>query len=371
MSLIVGFVKLGNIGSAPLLEFLLDERAEREDIDVRVVSSGAKLGVEQAKEVSRKLLEFNPSLVIVTSPNASLPGPAKVRKIMAESKKPCITISDEPAKKAINEIKNLGQGYIIVEADSMLGARREFLDPNEMSLFNVDVIKVLTITGAFNVLFKEIDRVIEEIKVGSEPKLPQIVIDKNIAIKNSGLKNSYAIAKAIASYEIAKAVSSLTVEACFIEKKWEKYTILAASAHEMMRIAAILADQAREIEKGNDTLVRTPHYDDGSLLRKVALIEKPVKEGIKVNPKEIAERLPENSLSSVSENLTSILLTSTKAKVSSDLAKELLSDLRSGSVNTRKGIEHLLQALLPEEASKVSLIFKEIGLKELSSLVEG
>ena len=41
----VGFVKVGNIGSAPLLEFLLDERAERQDIDVRVVSSGAKLSL--------------------------------------------------------------------------------------------------------------------------------------------------------------------------------------------------------------------------------------------------------------------------------------------------------------------------------------
>ncbi|MEM3593947.1 MAG: F420-dependent methylenetetrahydromethanopterin dehydrogenase, partial [Candidatus Jordarchaeaceae archaeon] len=71
----VGFVKLGNIGSAPLLEFLLDERADRNDIDVRVVSSGAKLNPEQAEEVAKKILDFKPNLVITVSPNAALPGP--------------------------------------------------------------------------------------------------------------------------------------------------------------------------------------------------------------------------------------------------------------------------------------------------------
>lgn len=38
----IGILKVGCIGSAPLLEFLLDERAERRDIAVRVVGSGAK-----------------------------------------------------------------------------------------------------------------------------------------------------------------------------------------------------------------------------------------------------------------------------------------------------------------------------------------
>jgi methylenetetrahydromethanopterin dehydrogenase len=369
MTVLVGFVKLGNIGSAPLLEFLLDERAEREDIDVRVVTSGAKLGLKQAEEVAKKLLEFNPQLVIVTSPNASLPGPTRVRQIMHENDKPCITVSDSPAKGVINEIKKLGQGYIIVEADSMLGARREFLDPNEMALFNVDVIKVLAVTGTFNVLFTEIDRVIDAIKAGKEIKLPQVVINRDVAIKNSGLRNPYAIAKAMAAYEIAKAVSPLTVEACFKLKDWEKYTQLNAAAHEMMREAAVLADQAREIEKYSDTLQRTPHYDDGTILRKVALIEKPVKEGIKPSPKEISNKLPEKAIGMVSDKLTSLLLLS-KVKISPILAKELLADLRANKVATRQGIEHLLQALIPEESEKVALVFKELGLLDVASLIE-
>jgi methylenetetrahydromethanopterin dehydrogenase len=49
----IGFGKLGNIGSAPLLELLLDERAERKDIEVRVVSCGAKMGVENAAQVAQ------------------------------------------------------------------------------------------------------------------------------------------------------------------------------------------------------------------------------------------------------------------------------------------------------------------------------
>jgi hypothetical protein len=37
----VGIFKCGNIGTAPLLELLLDELADREDISVRVITTGA------------------------------------------------------------------------------------------------------------------------------------------------------------------------------------------------------------------------------------------------------------------------------------------------------------------------------------------
>ncbi|MFX0107881.1 MAG: F420-dependent methylenetetrahydromethanopterin dehydrogenase, partial [Candidatus Hodarchaeota archaeon] len=42
----VGILKLGAIGAAPLIDLLLDERAERKDIDVRAVTTGAKLDEE-------------------------------------------------------------------------------------------------------------------------------------------------------------------------------------------------------------------------------------------------------------------------------------------------------------------------------------
>lgn len=273
----IGFGKLGNIGSAPILEFLLDERAERKDIEVRVVSSGAKMGVEHATEVARTLLDFKPDFAVITSPNAALPGPAKLRDALTSAKVPTIVISDSPAKKAVQEIEKAGAGYIIVEADAMIGARREFLDPAEMALFNADLLKVLTVTGVFNVLWQEIDKVVQSIEKGEAPTLPKITINKEKAIESSGLNNPYAKTKAMAAHEIARRVADLTVEGCFVVKEWERYTQLVAAAHEMMREAARLADEAREMDKAEDMILRTPHHDDGAALSKRRLIEKPKK----------------------------------------------------------------------------------------------
>ena len=271
----IGFGKLGNIGSAPLLEFLLDERAERKDIEVRVVSSGAKMGVEHATDIAQKLGEFKPDLAIVTSPNATLPGPTKLREILIGSGIPTIVISDSPTKKAVQGIEKSGTGYLIVDADSMIGARREFLDPSEMALFNADLFKVLTVTGVFNVLWQEIDKAIRLIQSGGAATLPRIVINREKAIEASGLNNPYARAKAVAAHEIARRVADLTVEGCFVVKEWERYTQLVAAAHEMMREAAKLAEEAREIEKAEDMILRTPHNDEGAILQKRKLLEKP------------------------------------------------------------------------------------------------
>jgi len=279
MVVMIGFVKLGNIGAAPLLEMLLDERADREDLDVRVVSSGAKMTVEQAEEIARKILDFKPSLTIVSSPNAALPGPAKVREVMLEAGLPTIVVSDSPAKKALKELAEKGFGYIIIEGDAMIGARREFLDPTEMAVFNADIIKALAVTGVFNLLFTEIDKVIEAIKRGEKPVLPQIIVDKEVAVNASGLQNPYAKVKAMACYEMLRKVGELTVEGCFKVQDREKYVPIIAAAHELMREASRLADEAREIEKNSDTLLRMPHHKTGVILTKRKLSEKPEKPG--------------------------------------------------------------------------------------------
>ncbi|MBS7658286.1 MAG: F420-dependent methylenetetrahydromethanopterin dehydrogenase [Candidatus Bathyarchaeia archaeon] len=271
----IGFVKLGNIGSAPLIEFLLDERAEREDLTVRVVGSGAKLTIEEAIEVTEKLLEFKPDLAIVVSPNASLPGPEKAREILSKAGIPVLVVSDAPAKKAIKKLEEEGFGYLIVEGDPMIGARREFLDPIEMALFNAEVIKVLAGSGAFNILFNEVDKIIEALKKGEKPQLPRKIIDSEAAVEAAEFQNPYAKAKAQAAYEAAKKVAEMNVQACFIIKDWQKYTALAAASHELIREAAKLIDEAREIEKSSDSVIRHPHYDDGKILSKRRLIEKP------------------------------------------------------------------------------------------------
>jgi methylenetetrahydromethanopterin dehydrogenase len=273
----VGFLKLGCIGSALLLEFMLDERAEREDIDVRVVGAGAKLGIEQAEETARRMLDFKPQIVIATSPNATLPGPKKAREIIKAAGIPVVVVSDSPTKKSVQELEQQGFGYIIVEADSMIGARREFLDPLEMVLFNLDVARVLAITGTLNLLTTEIDHVIESIKKGVQISPPKIVVDKEKAIRAASFSNPYSAAKAMAAYEMARRVRDLSVEGCFAVKEWERYTQIVSAAHEMMRQAARLADDARETEKAQDSVSRTPHYDDGSILKKRKLMDKPTK----------------------------------------------------------------------------------------------
>ena len=46
----IGIIKSGNIGTSPVLDLLLDERADRPNIDVRIVGSGAKMNPEQTEE---------------------------------------------------------------------------------------------------------------------------------------------------------------------------------------------------------------------------------------------------------------------------------------------------------------------------------
>jgi methylenetetrahydromethanopterin dehydrogenase len=271
----VGFAKIGNIGSAPLIEFLLDERAERNDIEVWTIGSGSKMNAKQSKEIASKLINQKLDLIVLVTPNASLPSPMKFLEICRDSFIRTIVISDKPTKKIIKKIEGSKQGYIIVEADSMIGARREFLDPIEMALFNSDIIRVLSITGVYNVIFNEIDNVIKSLNKRKETVLPRIIVDKDKAIAASGLKNPYSIAKATAAFEIACKVADISFEGCFIVKDWKKYTSLVAAGHEMMTMAACLANEARDIEKSNDMVLRTPHDENGKILQKRGLLDKP------------------------------------------------------------------------------------------------
>jgi methylenetetrahydromethanopterin dehydrogenase len=197
--------------------------------------------------------------------------------MIAATKTPAIVVSDGPAKKVAKEMEDTGLGYIIVEADSMIGARREFLDPTEMAAYNSDIIKVLAETGAFNLIVETIEKTINSIKSGTKLELPRIVIDGAKAAEAAGFSNPYAKAKALAAYEMACQVAKITTEACFKVEDPNVYVPMVAAAHEMMRAAARLADEAREIEKSSDTVLRKPHSKDGTLGVKKNLMEKPKK----------------------------------------------------------------------------------------------
>ncbi|MCS7120072.1 MAG: F420-dependent methylenetetrahydromethanopterin dehydrogenase [Nitrososphaerota archaeon] len=271
----IGILKVGCLGILPLLEFILDERADRMDIDVRVVGAGAKLGVDQCREAAEFMLKISPDVVILVGPGQTTPGPSEARKVLKTAGLPTIIISDSPAKKLVKELEEYGMGYIIVEADSMIGARREFLDPAEMVIFNSDVLKVLAVTGVVNAIVKVIDEMIKQLRSGQKPSMPRVILDSETAVEAAGFLNPYARAKAKAAYELAAQVSKITTDACFRITDANVYIPMVAEAHEIMRYAARVADEAREIEKMGDHVLRRPHLKDGSMGEKRKLMEKP------------------------------------------------------------------------------------------------
>ena len=271
----IGIIKCGNIGTSPVLDLLLDERADRPNIDTCVVGSGAKMNPEEIEKAVPLMLEMERDFVIFISPNPGAPGPAKARELLSAADVPAIIIGDAPGLRANDEMNEQGLGYIIVKADPMIGARREFLDPTEMASFNSDVIKVLALTGAYRVVQNTIDEVVNTVEAGNEIELPKVVITRNKAVEAAAFASPYAKAKAMAAYEIATKVADIDVEGCFMTKGAENYIPIVASAHEMLKVAADLATQAREIEKANDTVVRTPHGGKGETLAKCCLLEKP------------------------------------------------------------------------------------------------
>lgn len=269
----IGIIKIGNIGISPVLDLILDERADREDIDVRTLSSGAKMGKNQVNDILPRIKDFNPNLILFVSPNPNAREPKKARNILSTVGIPTVIFGDRPGEKAIDEMKKQNLGYILVRADPMIGARREFLDSTEMALFNSDVLKVLSVTGVFRLIQEKVDNLIDNIKNNESLKLPQIVVTSENVIPYAGFKNPYAMSKAIAAYNIATQVSMMDIRACFKINDPNKYIPLVTAAHEMISVAAKLANEAREIEKNNDTVLRTPHNKDGSTLHKLSLMD--------------------------------------------------------------------------------------------------
>jgi methylenetetrahydromethanopterin dehydrogenase len=272
----VGVFKCGNIASSPLFELLLDELADRQDIKTRSVTTGSKMAVEDIEEALPKILEFHPDLLVFISPNPAIPGPTKVREKFSSCGVPCVVISDAPAKRVKAELEKQCLGYIIIMGDPLIGARREFLDPTEMAIFNSNVIKVLAITGVFRIIHQEIDKLLDAIKTGTVPLLPKLIVDISVIRDRSDFKNPYARAKAMAAYELTEKIAEINLQACFVEKESAKYVPLVACAHEIAQAAARLAEEAREIEKCGDTLVRKPHSKEGKLKTKTSLMAAPV-----------------------------------------------------------------------------------------------
>lgn len=270
----VGFIKIGNLGTSQVIDLLLDEIAARDNIAVRIFGTSAKMGKAEA-EHTKHLKEWNPDFVVMVHPNANAPGPKLAREIWDGV--PTIIVSDGPTKKDDRQkFTDDGFGYIILPVDPLIGAKREFLDPVEMVSFNADAIKVLGICGATRLVQEALDNVIEQVEAGTSPlELPKILGKPEKCVESGGFSNPYAKAKALAALHIVTKVAEIDFPACFVLKDLEKVVITAAAGHEAMRAAANLADEAREIEKANDSVLRKPHTKAGLLLSKTKLLEKP------------------------------------------------------------------------------------------------
>ncbi|MDK2929741.1 MAG: methylenetetrahydromethanopterin dehydrogenase [Methanococcus sp.] len=272
----IGILKCGNIGMSPVVDLCLDERADRNDIDVRVLGSGAKMGPEQVEEVAKKMVEeIKPDFIVYIGPNPAAPGPKKAREILSAGGIPAVIIGDAPGIKDKDAMAEEGLGYVLIKCDPMIGARRQFLDPVEMAMFNADVIRVLAGTGALRVVQNAIDDMVFAVEEGKEIPLPKIVITEQKAVEAMDFANPYAKAKAMAAFVMAEKVADIDVKGCFMTKEMEKYIPIVASAHETIRYAAKLVDEARELEKATDAVSRKPHAGDGKILNKCKLMEKP------------------------------------------------------------------------------------------------
>ena len=271
----IGVFKCGNVGTAPIFELLLDELAQRKDIIVRTVSTGAKMSMEDVKDAFPKLLEFTPDLLVIISPNPSVSGPKAAREMAIQKRVNTIVMSDAVAQRMTKDLEQQGVGYIVVLGDPLIGARREFLDPIEMSLFNSNILKVLAATGVLRLIHQEIDRVIAVLKEKMAVRLPRLLVDTETIRDKSDFVNPYAKAKAMAAYHIASKIPEINTKACFIEKDSKNFIPLVTCAHEMAQAAAKLAEEAREIEKCSDSVVRKPHSKKGEPLTKTKLMQSP------------------------------------------------------------------------------------------------
>lgn len=272
----IGFIKMGNLGMSQVINLIQDEIAAREGINVRVFGTGAKMGPDNAADTA-SFKEFNADFVVMISPNAAAPGPSAARELWKDV--PCVVVSDGPTKKDAREaLEAEGFGYIILPVDPLIGAKREFLDPVEMASFNSDAMKVLSLCGVVRLIQEELDKLGEQVaagKTGKELELPHIFAKPEKCVERACFANPYAKAKALAALHMAEKVAQVNFPACFMLKGVEQVCLAAAAGHEIMGAAAVLATQAREIEKSNDTVFRQPHAKDGRLLKKTQLFEKP------------------------------------------------------------------------------------------------
>ncbi|MCG3215703.1 MAG: F420-dependent methylenetetrahydromethanopterin dehydrogenase [Candidatus Heimdallarchaeota archaeon] len=273
----ITFVKIGNITLTTLIDIMLDERASRTDVESTVISSSTRMKPEAAERLFPLIDQVETDLMVMISPNANDKGPQLVVDKYKE-KYPLIVVSDAADKEVREKWKEEGVGYIIAPFDPMIGAKRDFLDPTEMCLFNGYIITAFSTCGVFAYITDLLDSVIDQLKKGEKSSLPTRNMSSIGVVTSYPFANPYSRPKAMAALNILQDAGKLNVNGCFIEKTRERSIIKVNAAHEMVRQAAKIADEVRELEKTTDHVVRNPHGKDGEILHKKHFFDEAHKE---------------------------------------------------------------------------------------------
>ena len=270
----IGFVKLGNIATSTAIDLSLDEIAERTDIEFKIVSFGPKMTKKEG-EAAAELKAWAPQLVVITSPNAATAGPTTAREQFRGI--PTIVISDGPTKKeARDALAADGFGYIILPVDPAHRSQTRIPRPGRDGPLQLRCSQGLGSLRCDQAGSGRAGQGHGEHYRG-EPKLPAILATPEKCAERMNFQNPYARAKAVGALYMAQTVATIDSQACFRLKELEAIALAAAAGHEVMRAAAILADQSRELEKANDSVSRKPHARSGELMTKTKLLEKPEK----------------------------------------------------------------------------------------------
>ena len=131
----IGVYKCGNVGTAPIFELLLDELAQRKDITVRTITTGAKMSLKDVKDVFPQILEFAPDLLVIISPNPAVSGPAAAREMAIQKGVNTVVMSDAVAKQMVKDL-NMNTDVrvmpIVREKDNLaMSSRNTYLSPDE------------------------------------------------------------------------------------------------------------------------------------------------------------------------------------------------------------------------------------------------
>ena len=86
----IGVLKIGCLGIGLVTEYIIDERAKREDVEVFVIGTGSKMSMSQCLNAATELEKQRLDVVLIVSPNPGGEGPRSAIEFLGKSSVPAI-----------------------------------------------------------------------------------------------------------------------------------------------------------------------------------------------------------------------------------------------------------------------------------------